>query len=97
MIFTWYNTIVVMLMVVTIIDIQVDALVHVMIVEKVLPFVIIVGEMLEYCVINYEFKNKKMETNKIIKPKTLPVTDSQRESMNIITNKIIQLIKDKHL
>jgi hypothetical protein len=53
--------------------------------------------MLEYCVINYEFKNKKMETNKIIKPKTLPVTDSQRESMNIITNKIIQLIKDKHL
>lgn len=38
-----------------------------------------------------------METNKIIKPKVLPVSDSQRESMNIITDKIIQLIKEKHL
>ena len=84
-------------MVVTILDIQVDALVHVMIAEKVLPFVIIVGEIQAPIVYNYGCKNKKMETNKIIKPKTLPVTDSQRESMNIIANKIIQLIKDKHL
>ena len=35
--------------------------------------------------------------NQITKPDTQPVATSQKQEMNTIVNKIIELIKEKHL
>jgi hypothetical protein len=38
-----------------------------------------------------------MNTNSIEKPKSIPVNETEKQSMNLITNRIVQMIKDKHL
>lgn len=36
-------------------------------------------------------------TNQIVKPSTQKVSDTQRQQMNTIVNRIVELIKEKHL
>lgn len=38
-----------------------------------------------------------MDKNKIYYPPTQPVSTSEKEEMSTVVNKVIQLIKDKHL
>lgn len=38
-----------------------------------------------------------MDSNKIIKPDSQPVSESEKQEMNTIVQRIVQLIKDKHL
>ena len=66
--------------------------------EKIHQTVKIVEELQQPSVLIQSKKNHHMESNnKITKLKSRKVTLNQKQEMNTIVNKIVELIRDKHL